>query len=280
MDLRIGGLRRGLLRAAALVILVLLIGATYQGVTTALERRRFPHPGRMVRATDHQLHIYCTGEGSPTIVLEAPAAGMSGAWAWVQPELEHQTRVCSYDRSGLGWSEWGPQPYDPARVPAELEALLHNSGERPPYVIVGQGLGAAFAKIFASSYPTETGALVMIDPPTSGAASTVRGLLTAAPWLARAGLLRASPALSRRARTLPGTAGAEMRAFLNRPDHLTRASLEVAQWDRTVQLADRATVAGVRVITIKGSGGHPLALLADRDVASMVVTAIRSAVER
>src|ERR1051325_6505970 len=147
MDLRIGGLRRGLLRAAALVILVLLIGATYQGVTTALERRRFPHPGRMVRATDHQLHIYCTGKGSPTVVLEAPATGMSGAWGWVQQNLERLTRVCSYDRSGMGWSEWGPRPYDPARVPEELEALLTNSGERGPYVVVGHGLGAAFARI-------------------------------------------------------------------------------------------------------------------------------------
>lgn len=274
------GLRRGLLRTAALLILVLLIGATYQGVTTALERRRFPHPGRMVRATDHQLHIFCTGEGSPTVVLEAPATGMSGAWAAIQPDLERTTRVCSYDRSGLGWSEWGPSPYNPGRVPEELQALLRNSGERGPYVIVGQGLGAAFAKMFASRYPAETRALVTIDPPMSGATANVRRLLIVSPWLARTGLLRASPTLSRRARSLPGPAGAQMRAFLNRPDHLTRASIEAAEWDRTVRLAEAATITTVPVTAIEASGTHPLALLADPDAAAKVLAGIRSVLGR
>jgi pimeloyl-ACP methyl ester carboxylesterase len=273
-------MRRAVLRAAAVAILILLIGATYQGVTTALERRRFPHPGRMVRSTDHQLHIYCTGEGAPTVVLEAPAAAMSGAWGWIQPELEHQTRVCSYDRSGLGWSEWGPRPYDPARVPEELEALLRNSGERAPYVIVGHGLGAAFAKLFASRYPMETRAVVLIDVPKPGAASNVRRLLAASPWLARAGFLRASPVLARRARGLPGTAGGEMRSFLNRPDHLTRAAIEVAQWDHTVQLAASATVADVPVVTVDITGGGPIAFVSDRQRAFQALATISSLLAR
>jgi pimeloyl-ACP methyl ester carboxylesterase len=267
-------MRRRLLRAAAVAILILLVGATYQGVTTALERRRFPHPGRMVRSIDHQLHIYCTGEGAPTVVLEAPAAGMSGAWGWIQPELEHQTRVCSYDRSGLGWSEWGPRPYDPARVPEELEALLRNSGERAPYVIIGQGLGAAFARLFASRYPMETRAVVLMDVPKPGAASSVGRLLAASPWLARAGLLRASPVLARRARDLPGRAGGEMRSFLSRPDHLTRTAIEVAQWDRTVQLAASASVAGVRMITLDVAGTGPLAFVSDRQRAFQALATI------
>jgi len=277
---RAGGLRRGLLRAAAVVILILLIGATYQGVTTALDRRRFPHPGRMVRATDHQLHIYCTGQGGPTVVLEAPAAAMSGAWGWLQPELERRSRVCSYDRSGLGWSEWGPAPYDPARVPEELEALLRNSRERAPYVIVGHGLGAAFARLFASRYPAETRAVVLIDTPKRGAASDARRLLAAAPWLARAGLLRASPVLARRARGLPGIAGGEMRSFLNRPDHLTRSAIEVAQWDHTVQLAESASIGDVRVITVDITGGGPLAFLSDRQAASQALAAISPVLAR
>ena len=46
-------------------------------------------------------------------VLEAPALGMSAAWGWVQPEVARRTRVCSYDRSGLGWSETGDRGFDP-----------------------------------------------------------------------------------------------------------------------------------------------------------------------
>jgi len=279
VPLRPGALRRALLRAAAFVILILLIGATYQGITTAIERRRYPHPGRMVRATDHQLHIYCTGEGSPTVVLEAPATGMSGAWGRVQDALDDSTRVCSYDRSGLGWSEWGPRPYDPARVPQELEALLRNSHERAPYVVVGHGLGAAFAQVFASTYPAETRAVVLIDPPAMGAASNVRRLLALSPWLARVGLLRASPALSRRARSLPGAAGGEMRAFLNRPDHLTRSAIEVAQWDRTVQLAEGTQVTAP-VVRTAIAGSDPLALLTTRQEAMQALASITSALSR
>ena len=87
-----------------------LAGATYQGAATAIERRKFPHPGRMIDIGGLQLHIYCTGNGAPTVVLEAPAAGMSAAWGWVQPAVAQTTRVCSYDRAGLGWSEAGDQP--------------------------------------------------------------------------------------------------------------------------------------------------------------------------
>src|SRR5574341_1475973 len=128
-------LRRLLLAEAAILTFLILAGATYQGVATALERRQFPHPGRMVSVGDHQLHIYCTGEGPPTVVLEAPATGMSAAWGWVQPDVAAVTRVCSYDRAGLGWSEAGDRRFDPANVVEELHALLQRSGELRPYVL-------------------------------------------------------------------------------------------------------------------------------------------------
>src|SRR6187401_1063776 len=121
------------LRAAlALVVLLALAGATYQGVTTSLERRRLPHPGRLVSVGGHQLQIHCTGAGSPTVVLEAPAAGLSASWSRVQAGLTPLTRVCSYDRAGLGWSERGDGPFDPALVPSELRALLDGAREPAP----------------------------------------------------------------------------------------------------------------------------------------------------
>ena len=40
--------RRALVTSAVALLVLLLIGATYQGVATAFERRRFPHPGRLV----------------------------------------------------------------------------------------------------------------------------------------------------------------------------------------------------------------------------------------
>ncbi|HEY6509380.1 MAG TPA: hypothetical protein VIY56_15275, partial [Vicinamibacterales bacterium] len=120
---------RKVARAAALAgVVVALIGATFQGVSTALERRRFERPGRMVEVGEHQLHVHCTGTGSPTVALEAPLGGLSASWASVQPRIAEDFLVCSYDRSGLGWSETGDGPFTPERAIDELRAALDAAG--------------------------------------------------------------------------------------------------------------------------------------------------------
>lgn len=274
-------LRRGLLTAAAVLVFLVLVGATYQGVATALERRQFPHPGQLVDVGGHQLHIYCTGEGSPTVVLEAPAAGISPAWGWVQPAIAQTTRVCSYDRSGLGWSEAGDRPYEPSAVPEQLHALLDRSGERGPYVMVGQGLGAVFATMYAARFGDGVSALVLIDPPSETAgspqSSQITRLINLSPWLARTGVLRATRLLSENAMGLPEPAAGALSAFLNRPDHLTRAARELSRWDETVALAAAAPLA-MRVVRVNAAGGERLAFLTDSRQAETAIVVIRDAV--
>ena len=276
-------IRRALLRAGAIVTFVILAGATYQGAATALERRQFPHPGSLIDIGDRQLHLHCVGEGSPTVVLEAPAAGMSAAWGWVQPALAETTRVCSYDRAGLGWSEAGDQPYDPSAVPEQLHTLLERSAERGPYVLVGHGLGATFAKLYAARFGADVRSLVLVDFPTTtrdGSAVTMR-LLRASPWLARAGILRVTDLLSDRVVGLPGAAAGPMAAFLNRPDHLTRAASELARWDDTVRLAnDAALLLDLSVVPISTSGPERVAFLTNPSRAAEVTSAIVRTVMR
>ncbi len=278
-------LRRALLIGCAIVLVLALAGATYQGVATALERRQFPHPGRLVDVGGHQLHLYCMGSGSPTVVLEAPATAMSSAWAWVQSDVANTTRVCSYDRAGLGWSEAGDAPFTPQAVPAELHALLQRAGEHQPYVMAGAELGAAFASLYASTYPDETAALVVIDPPgrySSSLPSTgATTFLTVSPWLARTGVLRAMRTLSNSAAGLPQPAAGALSSFLNRPDHLTRAASELARWDETVQMAEAAPLRRQLPLTqVQVEGRDRVALLANRrdgqDVADAIARAIRT----
>jgi pimeloyl-ACP methyl ester carboxylesterase len=232
--------RQILTTTSIILAVVILAGATYQGVATALERRKYPHPGRLVDVGGHQLHIYCRGEGSPTVVFEAPAAAMSSVWGWVQPEVAKVTRACSYDRAGLGWSEAGDRPYDPGRVPEELHALLDAAGERAPYLLVGHSLGSAFVQRFASLYPAETAGLILVDPAERGPSNT--GFFTVSPWLARAGLLRATGVLSRDWRGLPVTSAGALTTFLNRPDHLTRAAREMVRWDDAARIGEAAQI--------------------------------------
>ena len=274
--------QRRLLQAAAVLMFLVLAGATYQGVATALERREFPHPGRLVDVGGHQLHLYCTGGGTPTVVLEAPAAGLSAAWGWIQPEIAERTRVCSYDRAGLGWSEAGDRPFDPAQVPVQLRALLDAAGEKSPYVIAGQGLGAALARLDARHLGDAAVALVMIDLPTlvdpAERAQQTR-LVTLSPWLARAGVLRATAMLSAHAVGLPDPSQGAVRAFLNRPDHLTRAAREMSQWEEAMALASAARLPErLRIIEVRAGRPGGVDFLSDEADAAVVSRAILSAV--
>jgi pimeloyl-ACP methyl ester carboxylesterase len=250
---------------AGLVTFIVLAGVTYQSVATALERRKFPHPGRLIAVGDHQLHLYCVGQGTPTVVLEAPAAGVSVGWSWVQDNLARTTRVCSYDRAGLGWSEQGDGSYRAARAPDELHALLERAGERGPFVIAGHELGASFARMYASRFRDQTAALVLVDDPTGSRESVPRALprfVRAWPWLARIGVLRATQALSRHASGFPGTSGDATRAFLNRPDHLARGSLEIRRLEETARrAAAEALDPALPVTYVSLNGEAPPALL-------------------
>lgn len=280
MGVMLARVRRVLLVAAVILTFLVLAGATYQGVATAIERRQFRHPGRLVDAGGHQLHIYCLGEGQPTVVLEAPATGMSATWGWVQPEVARITRVCSYDRAGLGWSEAGDRPYQPSAVAGELRALLQPAGEPGPYVVVGHGLGAAFAVLFAAQFGSDVAGLVLIDPPVPDSTTErdqTTWLASASPWLARTGVLRATRMMSSNAAGLPGVSAGALRAFLNRPDHLTRAATELSRWDETVRLAaDAAIDARITVVRVEAAGRGHTALLTEAGQARKASDAITS----
>jgi pimeloyl-ACP methyl ester carboxylesterase len=260
---------------------IVLAGATYQGVATALERHRFQRPGGLVDAGGHQLHIYCVGHGSPVVILEAAMGSMSAAWAWIQPEVAMSTRVCSYDRAGLGWSEAGNSRYVPSNVPEELRILLDRANEIGPIVLVGHEGGALFARMYAARFAGDTAALVLIDDPVTVPTENGSTLAAAWPWLARVGVLRLSGRLSNQAIGLPGDAGGAMRAFLNRPDHLTRAAMELAQLGevegavRSLPLPPDTIVTSVPA----GASGQP-AMIVSRDEAFRVARAIEATVEQ
>ena len=111
------------------------------------------------------MHLYCIGEGSPTVVLEAGGYAESLWWYQVQNQLAEHTQVCSYDRAGLGWSEPDPQPgaRTPAEIADELHRLLTNAGISGPYVMVGHSLGGMYVRMYAIQYPDEVAGMVLVD---------------------------------------------------------------------------------------------------------------------
>lgn len=152
---------RGLL---ILIMVSVLVGLAYQSIASYLDLRDYPPPGELVDVGDHRLHLSCTGAGAPTVVLEAGLGGFSLDWSKIQPVLAKQTRVCSYDRAGYGWSERGPQPRDAYQIAQELHALLAKAGVAGPYVFVGHSIGGIYAQMYAHTYPGEVAGMVLVDP--------------------------------------------------------------------------------------------------------------------
>lgn len=159
-------LKRALLSLLVLVIVLPLASAAYQAVATEMDKRAYPPPGQMIDVGGYQMHLYCTGanvDGSPTVILEQGLGGISSAWALVQPEVAKVTRVCSYDRAGMGWSDSSPEPRDAQHITQELHTLLHNANISGPFVLAGWSFGGLYARAYAGQYGDEVAGLVLID---------------------------------------------------------------------------------------------------------------------
>jgi pimeloyl-ACP methyl ester carboxylesterase len=156
-------IKRGLLVVVVLIVGLPLFGFTYEVIMAPGDAERYPPIGQMVDVGGHRLHLYCVGEGSPTVVLEAGHGFVALAWTMVQPEIANTVRTCAYDRAGLGWSELGPNPRTPERIAQELHTLLDNAGIEPPYVLAGHSIGGKHIRMFTELYPDDVVGLVFVD---------------------------------------------------------------------------------------------------------------------
>jgi pimeloyl-ACP methyl ester carboxylesterase len=146
------------------VLALSAVAGGYETVQEAVDRGKYDMPGQLIDVGDHRLHIFCTGAGSPTVVLEPglgePSSMMSG---WIAPDVAQRTRVCVYDRAGRGWSDAAEGSQNGVAVATDLHTLLENAGEIGPYVLAGHSLGGAYVQIFASMYPSDVAGVVLLD---------------------------------------------------------------------------------------------------------------------
>ncbi len=124
-----------------------------------------------------RLNLVCQGQGRPTVILEAGLGDTSAAWHLVQPEVARVTRVCAYDRAGLGFSDPGPVPRTSSAIAGDLHALLHRAELPPPYVIVAHSMGALGAMLFADRHLPELAGMVLVDPSFADQAETLAPFL-------------------------------------------------------------------------------------------------------
>ena len=242
-----------------LILLIIImglasLGATYQTVSTQADKKKYPAPGQLIDIGGYRLHLYCTGEqtnGSPTVILESGLGGTSPTWALIQPEVAKVTRVCAYDRAGLGWSDPAPRgaPRDGHQVAKELHTLLQKVNIAGPYVMVGHSSGGLYAMFFAHKYPMDVVGLVLLDSshPDQWLTPTAQGLYKAnarlysiTSLLARLGMLRlranVQPPLG-----LPDLQNKELLAFNSATQDW---DAQAAEFSATMQLDDEVRAAG------------------------------------
>jgi pimeloyl-ACP methyl ester carboxylesterase len=149
-----------------LIVFVLAIGAAgmiYENISEARDQRFNPAIGRVFDVGGNRMHMDCTGDGSPTVILEAGLGDSYISWRKVQPEIAEFTRVCAYDRAGLGYSDSSSQPRTSKVIAAELHALLRAAEYPPPYVVVGHSMGGFDVRVFAGLYRNEVVGMVLVD---------------------------------------------------------------------------------------------------------------------
>ncbi|WP_284323130.1 alpha/beta hydrolase [Dyella acidisoli] len=147
------------------VMLVVLAasGATWNFLAVRHDRTANPPPGHIYDANGYAMHLYCTGTGSPTLVLESGHGEDFTVWGKVQPALSRITRTCSYDRAGFGWSVAQPGERDAVHIADQLHALLMKANIATPIVLIGHSGGGLYARVYASKFPQDVAGLVLVD---------------------------------------------------------------------------------------------------------------------
>ena len=117
----------------------------------------------IVNISKRNLACFRSGEGSPTVILEAGLGDTLEIWEKIQASVSEFTSVCSYDRAGQGQSDPAPIPRTCQDMAADLRALLTHAKIPPPYVLVGHSFGGMIVRLYAHLYPQEVTGMVLVD---------------------------------------------------------------------------------------------------------------------
>ncbi|KAL2084295.1 hypothetical protein ACEWY4_019813 [Coilia grayii] len=122
-----------------------------------------------------KVHMLCKGKGQPVVILDAPTGMSSDIWYHVQETLSELTKVCTYDRVGLGFSRrvfqnettgmekvWGMSTT--GRMVDDLYRLVKVAEIATPFVLVGSELGSLNGRFYSHIHHTQVSDLVLIDP--------------------------------------------------------------------------------------------------------------------
>ena len=167
---------------SAVFALSWFVTTSFAGVPVVRDRiplKEYTHPHRLVEVQPgRHLNVFCTGHGAPTVIFEAGGGDDSSSFRSVQPGISAFTRVCAYDRAGVGFSDPAPWPSTAVNTVADLHRLVRIISQGQPVIVVGHSDGGLYAPLYAATYPKDVAGMVLIDPFTVGADQIATRLLT------------------------------------------------------------------------------------------------------
>jgi pimeloyl-ACP methyl ester carboxylesterase len=263
---------RWLLYPVIALLALASIGGGYQTLGAAANAKAYPMPGQLIDVGGHRLHLSCTGAGTPTVVLEPGAGGMSSSLGWIAPAVARDSRVCVYDRAGRGWSEPAASAQDGAQIATELHTLLQRGHVPGPYVLAGHSFGGLYVLTFAARYPHEVAGMVLVDS-TAPASAADPGMPSPGHGGTSNGMRRVSALVSTTARlglarlyaqvdfgSLPPRSRDEVRASVATPSTLRSTIDEYLQAAAsTEQAAALGDFADKPLIVLTAGSGHDAA---------------------
>lgn len=129
----------------------------------------YAKPEKLVRVEgSRRINLRCSGSGPVTVLLEAGLGYPSYSWRKVQPLIADFTRVCSYDRAGLGFSDAGPMPRSASASADDIGKLVASGAIKPPLLLVGGSLGGQIVRLYAFRNPENVAGVVLVDPYAEG----------------------------------------------------------------------------------------------------------------
>lgn len=236
--------RKIVLTTLGILALILISGYTFQTLSSKNSDATMKPPGKLFTVNDYQIHLHCTGSGSPTVILEASEGGLASSWGWIQPVVTKKTRVCAYDRRGRGWSTGNSNEISVEQAAKDLHAVLWAAQLQDKYIFVGHGLGGIYAQKYQERYPDEVVGLVLIDASNPAQVVTTPDMLLNANTLeneyrflgslSQFGLTRFYYSVGGKNffHALPEKETAESIYFWTKPEHYTSMANEYAQIEK------------------------------------------------
>lgn len=158
--------KRRIIISVLVIISIIIVGMIlFEKKTVSDQFRSLSVPGKLITINDTQkVHLNCAGEGKQTVIFESGMGGTSLDWARVQPKIAKETRVCSYDRPGYGWSDEAKSDRNASISADDLYTILQEGNIQPPYVMVGASYGGLISRLFTARHIDHVTALIQIDP--------------------------------------------------------------------------------------------------------------------